>query len=110
MIVWQKAHQLVLEIYKLTEAFPNLEKFSLVNQLRRAIVSVASNIVEGFYRRSVKERRHFYIIAMSSLEEAKYQILIAKDLKYISEEEYCYIYNLADEVGKLIRGWIKVQR
>jgi len=110
LIVWQKAHKFVIEVYSLTKIFPNAEKFALANQLNRAAVSVASNIVEGFYRVSVNERKRFYIIARASLEEAKYQLLIAKDLNYFSFEKYQIIINLSNEVGKLLNGWTKIQK
>ena len=69
--VWQKAHQLVLVVYKITGSFPTQETYGLVSQLRRAALSVASNIVEGFKRRSVRDSIHFYNMADASLEEVK---------------------------------------
>jgi len=86
--VWQKAHQLVIEIYKLTSKFPSEEKYGLVSQLRRAGVLIASNVVEGFKRKYLKDSLHFYNIANGSLEEVKYQLLLTKDLGYINENQY----------------------
>ncbi len=108
--VWQKAHELVLNIYKITVKFPSEEKFALSSQIRRAIISVASNVVEGFKRKSLKDRVHFYNIADASLEEVKYQLLVAKDLKYINENNYCEVIQLAEEVSKMLNAWIKTQK
>jgi len=110
ILAWQKAHQLVLQVYQLTNYFPQSERYALSSQLRRAVVSVASNIVEGFKRKSVKDSLHFYNIAEASLEEVKYQLLIAKDLLYINEEQYSDIKSIFDEVGKTLYGWIKSQK
>src|SRR3989344_2140897 len=105
--VWQKSHKLVIFIYEITKNFPTVERFCLVSQIRRAVISVASNIIEGFHRFSIKESLHFYYIAVASLEEVKYQLLIANDLEYISESEYISAFNLADEVGRMLYSWIK---
>ncbi|RLF34767.1 MAG: four helix bundle protein, partial [Thermoplasmata archaeon] len=86
--VWQKAHQLVLEIYKITRSFPKEERFGLVIQIRRSVSSIPTNIVEGFKRKSKKDFAHFLNIAESSLEETKYHLLLAHDLKYISNTVY----------------------
>ena len=108
--VWQKAHQLVLLIYKITSTFPTHELYALVSQMRRATVSVASNIVEGFRRHSVNDSIHFYNIAEGSLEELKYQLLVSHDLHYIDDEQYVNAQRLAEEVGKLLYSWKKSQR
>jgi four helix bundle protein len=105
--VWQKAHQLVLEIYQTTKNFPTEEKFGLTNQVRRASVSVASNIVEGFKRRGKNDSLHFYTIAEGSLEEVKYQTLLAKDLDYIPEKIYEVLILKIEEVGKMLCGFKK---
>lgn len=104
LIVWQKSHELVLKIYGITKEFPKEELFGLTSQIRRAAVSVPSNIVEGKARGSNNEYNRFLLIARGSLEEVKYQLLLARDLKYISEEKYSEILRLADEVGKMING------
>lgn len=110
LYVWQAAHELTLEIYRITKDFPFNEKYALVQQIRRAIVSVASNIVEGFHRKSLGESIRFYRYAEASLEEVKYQLLVAKDLEYISEDIYNNTIELADEVGKMLNGWMKSQK
>lgn len=110
IVAWQKAHELVLVVYILTAKYPKHELFGLTSQSRRCAVSVPSNIAEGFKRKSKNDSVHFYNIAESSLEELKYQLLLAKDLKYITDLEYEKAFNLSEEAGKLINGWIKVQK
>jgi four helix bundle protein len=110
LYVWQGAHELTLNIYKVTKLFPKEEKYALVSQIRRAAVSVASNIVEGFHRKSLGETMRFYRYSEASLEEVKYQLLVAKDLQYIDEEIYHHIIELTNEVGKMLNGWMKAQK
>ena len=102
--VWQKAHQLVLEIYKITRSFPKEERFGLVIQIRRSVSSIPTNIVEGFKRKSKKDFAYFLNIAESSLEETKYHLLLAHDLKYISNTVYNKLLELCDEIGKMLNG------
>jgi len=109
LIVWQKSHQLTLKTYKLTKDFPKEELYGLVSQMRRAAVSIPSNISEGFRRRSAKDSVHFYVMAQGSLEELRYQLLLSRDLGYIAEIEYNKNKELTDECGKLLNGWIKSQ-
>jgi four helix bundle protein len=85
--VWILSKQLAVKIYNLTTDFPTSERFGMVSQLRRAIVSVCSNIAEGSTRKSSKDQAHFYTIAYGSIVEALNQILIAFDLKWINEED-----------------------
>ena len=80
---WKEGHKLVLIIYKIAKSFPDEERFSLTNQLQRAMVSVTSNIAEGFSRNGKKEKVQFYYMALGSLTEVQNQLLIAKDLSYI---------------------------
>ncbi len=107
LIVWQKSHQLVLAVYLLTKKFPREELFALTSQLRRAIVSLTSNIAEGFGRFSEKEKLHFYSFAYGSLLEAQNQMLIAKDLGYISALELENINKLSTEVSKMLQVLVK---
>lgn len=88
LIVWQKAHKLTLEIYILTSSFPESEKYNLISQIRRASTSVATNIVEGHDRSSTSEFVRFLFISRGSIEEVRYLILLAKDLKYIDDHIY----------------------
>ncbi|MEI7777750.1 MAG: four helix bundle protein [bacterium] len=88
LIAWQKAHNLTLWVYKITKKFPTDEKFGLTSQLRRATVSVGANIAEGFGRLSSKDKRHFYLMSRTSLAEVESHFYIARDSKYISEEDF----------------------
>jgi len=107
LLVWQKSHELVLKIYEVTKDFPKDEQFGLTSQIRRAAVSIPSNIVEGKARGSNKEYKRFLLMARGSLEETKYQLLLAKDLKYIDEQKYKNVLNVALDAGKLLAGLIK---
>lgn len=107
LIVWQKSHQLVLAIYSITKTFPKEEIFSLTNQVRRASVSIAANISEGYKKKTIPNKLNFINIAEGSLEELKYYIILSKDLKYIDEKNYEQLYNYAEEVGRLINGYEK---
>lgn len=110
LTVWQKAHNLVLLTYRLTGNFPPGERYGLSSQMRRAAVSIASNIVEGFHRRGVRDSLSFYNIAVGSLEELRYQYLLSKDLGYLSEGQYEQVTASAIEVSKLLFAWSKSQR
>lgn len=104
LLVWQNGHRLVLSVYKIK--FPQSELFALSDQIRRAVVSVTSNIAEGFGRQTIKEKVQFYYQAHGSLTEVKNQIIIAKDLKYISEDEYMKIINILGDTHRLLLGLI----
>ncbi len=106
LVVWQKGHSLVLNVYKVTNSFPRSEQFGLTNQLRRASVSITSNIAEGFSRQSIKEKIQFYYVAHGSLSEVENQTQIAFDLSYISENEYRNLLSQAQTVGKLLNSLI----
>ncbi len=80
--VWQDAHAFVLAIYRFSKDFPDEEKFGLTSQIRRAAVSIAANIVEGFKRRNSADKIRMYNIAQASLEECRYFLILSKDLKY----------------------------
>jgi four helix bundle protein len=99
LIVWQKAHQLVLAIYKLTETFPNSEIYGLRSQLRRAAVSIPANIAEGFVKASNVEKKRFYNISQGSMEETRYYLILAQDLGYCNSEK---LLNHIEEVSKLL--------
>ena len=107
LICWQKAHRLVLAIYKLTKTFPKDEDFILISQLKRAVISISSNIAEGFGRQTYKDKVHFYYLSLGSLTEVENQVLIAKDLGYITADvEYENVVNLLTETHKLLNGLI----
>ena len=85
--VWKEAHDLVLLTYKTTKSFPSEEVFGLVSQMRRAAVSVTSNIAEGFGRTSLNEKIRFYTIARGSLTELQNQLFVARDISYLTSED-----------------------
>lgn len=107
LVVWQKSHQLTLLVYKAVARFPRFEEFGLSSQMRRCSSSVPSNIAEGFKKNSTKDSLHFYNIAECSLEELKYQLILARDLSYIDNNRYDVFDSLAEEVSKVLYGWIK---
>lgn len=102
--VWKEAKKLVVEVYRLLDSFPKFEKYALCSQIRRAIVSVPSNIAEGSGRKSLKEQIHFLEIAYGSLMESYNQLLIAIELTYISMESVEAIKPTIDGVAKMING------
>ena len=110
LIAWQKGHKLVLEVYKSTEKWPKKEIYSLTSQIRRACVSVTSNIAEGFGRTSYREKRRFYLISRGSVNEAKNQLIIARDLGYIDNTEFDRLITTADNSAKLLSGLINKTR
>ncbi|MEK7623850.1 MAG: four helix bundle protein [Patescibacteria group bacterium] len=105
--VWQKSHELVLSVYACTKSFPKEEMFGLVSQMRRAAVSITSNIVEGFSRPSYKEKAQFYYIAHGSLTELENQLLIAKDVGYIQKEHFDSMNQQLQIVHRLLNAFIK---
>lgn len=104
--VWKKAHEFTLYVYKVTKNFPSEEKYSLVDQLKRAASSVPTNIVEGNERNSNKEFIQFLFTAKASLAESKYHLYLAKDLGYLNASDYEKLLVLSNEVGKMINGLI----
>ena len=104
LLVWQKAHQFVLKLYKQTEFFPKAELYGLTSQYRRAAVSVAANIAEGYKKKDYKNKINFLNISQSSLEECKYYIILARDLNYFFDET---LEPLSDEVAKLLNSYLK---
>jgi four helix bundle protein len=105
--VWLKAHQLVVEVYKVTKNFPDDEKFALTSQMRRAAISVAANIVEGTKRKTIKDRKHFHNMADTSLEELKYYFLLSFDIGYIAKENGEALTQQAREVGRMLENLTK---
>jgi four helix bundle protein len=104
---WKEGHKLVIEIYKMTKNFPKEEVFGLCNQLRRAAVSITSNIAEGFSRNSLKEKVQFYSMAKASNTELQNQLLIAKDVGYLSQQKFKELEEQSIRVNKLISGLIR---
>src|SRR5438309_1812343 len=85
---WKEGHKLVIMVYQMTKTFPREETFSLVDQMRRAVTSITSNIAEGFRRQGMKEKIQFYYLAHGSLTELKNQILISKDVGYLKDKDF----------------------
>jgi four helix bundle protein len=106
LIVWQKAHQLVLKIYKASADYPEKERFGLIPQVRRSATSVAANIVEGKSKKTDKEFIAFLYNSRGSLEETRYHLLLSKDLGYIDKEHYEVLEELATEVSFLLNKLI----
>ncbi len=104
---WQESHKLVLIIYKITRKFPREEMFGLVNQMRRAAVSITSNIAEGFSRQYYSEKVQFYSMALGSITELQNQLLVARDVKYLTADEFAPIAEQSILVKKLLSGLIK---
>jgi four helix bundle protein len=104
LVVWQKSMALVLNIYRCTQSFPKIETYGLTSQLRRAAVSVPSNIAEGQARLSTGEFRQFLGNARGSLMEVETQILIARDLAYLDENQSEHLLGAAAEVGRILNG------
>lgn len=102
LIVWQKAHQFVLNVYKCTSEFPREEVYSLTSQFRRAAISIAANIAEGFKKRGKKDKMRFLNIAQGSTEECRYYLILSHDLNYMSGKELSV--NLS-EVSKLLESY-----
>lgn len=107
LLVWQEGHKLVLDIYIVTKNFPAGELYGLTNQLCRAIVSFTSNIAEGFSRFTYKDKLKFYIISAGSLTEVQNQLLIARDVSYLSKIDFDRLSAQSIQVSKLINGLIK---
>ena len=107
---WKEGHKLVLMIYEQTKSFPKEEVFGLISQMRRCVVSITSNIAEGFSRRSFKEKIHFYSVALGSVTELQNQLLVAKDVGFITRDGFRIIASQSVKVHKIINGLIKSSR
>ncbi len=103
---WKESHKLVLMVYKITKIFPKEEMFGLTSQMRRASVSITSNIAEGFGRQGYKEKVQFYYLAQGSISELKNQIIIAKDVEYLESKDYQELVQQANLSHKLLQGLI----
>src|SRR3989338_7507965 len=100
--VWQESRKLVTAIYKITKSFPKDEQFGITNQLRKASVSIASNIAEGFGRKSIKDKVHFYTMSCGSLNEVLNQLFISKDLSYLKEKDWRDLEERIILIGKML--------
>lgn len=107
LIVWRKGHELVVMVYNITKNFPKKETYSLIDQMRRAAASITANIAEGFGRHSYKEKVQFYYLSKGSLLELENFILIAKDVGYLSDEDFKSLVEKARTVDQLLQGFIR---
>jgi len=107
---WKIGHEIVLETYKVTKTFPKDELFALTSQMRRCVVSITSNIAEGFSRQSYKEKLQFYSISQGSVTELQNQVLIARDIGYLDNEIHDKLANKLVTLQKILNGLIKKTR
>lgn len=105
--IWRKGIDLVKEIYKVTENFPNNELYGLISQMRRSAVSIPSNVAEGFKRRHPKEFKRFLSIALGSSAELETQVIIAKELHYIKDKSEDILFELIDHISRMIVNLLK---
>lgn len=104
---WKEGHKLVLAIYETTKRFPSKETYSLTDQMRRAVVSITSNVAEGFTRGGIKEKIQFYLMAKGSLTELQNQLYIARDVGYLEGADFSKLIGQTIVVHKLLSGLIK---
>ena len=102
LVVWQKAHRLVISVYNTTKRFPKDETYGMISQIRRSAVSVPANIAEGFKKISKAEKAHYLNIAQSSLEETRYYLILSQDLGYSNNAS---VQEQAEEVSKLLTSY-----
>jgi four helix bundle protein len=107
LIVWQKAHAIVLSIYDLTKQFPKSELFGITSQLQRSAVSVPANIAEGFKKRTSADKARYLNIAQASLEETRYYLILVNDLRYCQSNRQL---EQIEEVSKLLEGYYQKVR
>jgi len=105
--VWEKAHALVLEIYKSTESFPKQEMYGVTSQIQRAAVSIPTNIAEGCGKDSDPELKRYFLISMGSSSELEYLLLLARDLKYLPADIHVTLTNDLVEVRKMLNAFIQ---
>ena len=105
---WKVGHEIVLRIYQYTKNFPKEERYGLISQMRRCAVSITSNLAEGFGRRSFREKAQFYAIAQGSVVELQNQLLISRDVGYLSSAIYADLEPSMIRLHKMVNGLIKV--
>ena len=108
LAVWQEAHKLVLDVYALTRQLPSDERFGLSSQMRRAAVSVPANIAEGFRRRGINDKCHFYTIAHSSLDELTYYFILCRDLGH--PIDFLKLRDTANRIGRMLTMLVRSVR
>lgn len=109
-VVWQKSHQLTLQAYRNTRAFPREELFGLTSQIRRAAASIPANIAEGSGRSSDKEFARFLTISAGSASELQYHFILARDLGYLNSDEFDQLENQVIEVKRMLTGFVNKLR
>ena len=107
LVAWQEGHKLVIAIYRATEVFPKAEVFGLTNQMRRCVISITSNVAEGFGRQSYKEKVQFYSLAKGSNLELQNQMFAARDIGFLKSNQFQALAEQSLVVGKLLTGLIK---
>jgi four helix bundle protein len=108
--VWEKSHQLALAVYKATKDFPKEELYGLTSQIRRSSMSIPTNIAEGCGRNTDKEFARFLQIAMGSASETEYQLILARDLGFLSQDSYGALQNEVEEVKRMLASLLKTLR
>ncbi|HEY1871985.1 MAG TPA: four helix bundle protein [Chitinophagaceae bacterium] len=103
LIVWQKAHQFVLGVYKYTSVFPKAEMYALTSQFKRAAVSIAANIAEGYKKKGKADKARLMNIAQGSIEECQYYLILSNDLGYGKNDDLAFLLN---EIGKMLESYI----
>jgi four helix bundle protein len=106
LLVWKQAHRLALDIYRNTQQFPHEERYGLVAQMRRAALSVVSNIAEGSGRQSDREQSRFLRIARGSVHEVQCQLLISRDLGFLTSDKWLVLDGAVQEISKMIHGLV----
>lgn len=106
LLVWQKAHEFVLAVYKATNNFPTTERFGLINQMQRAAVSITSNIAEGFSRFGTADKINFYRISKGSTTELQNQLIISHDLEYLDFDSFESLFNQSVIILKMLNALI----
>ncbi|MBN1563561.1 MAG: four helix bundle protein [Anaerolineae bacterium] len=105
--VWQRAHQFVLTVYSVSAAFPDDERYGLISQIRRAVMSIPANVAEGCGRETNAELRRFLYIAIGSATEVDYFLLLARDLAFIEAAQYQQLNQEVDEIKRMLAGFIR---
>lgn len=105
--VWEKAHAVTLAVYKVTETFPKHELYGLTSQIQRAAVSIPTNIAEGCGKDSDAELKRYFLIAMGSASELEYLLLLARDLKYLPDENHQTLNADLTEVRRMLNAFIQ---
>lgn len=109
LIVWQKSMDLVLRVYKITAQFPKEELYGITSQMRRSVLSIPSNIAEGYGRFSDKELIRFLFISLGSASELETQIILSKDLNFLAEEDFNVLSGLVNEIIKMLVALIRTK-